>query len=373
MLQEIQHLVQQIERRHGDPGPIEKAVIVERLRGLYESKARRLPDDRAAMFDHLFLNLTEGVDQATKRQLAQTFAKFPKGPKGVVARLVLDEDPEVAAPLLSSALRIEHRLLTTVARQGGQQHLRALAKRPGIGERITTPLARRGDDDTVVALSSNVTATFDTQGFDLLSERARANAMLRSFICARPDIPDGQFAMLLALDGALACDEFDREYRAPSLSGEALLAMISAAMRDTAPSPFAGPIMRASFDYVATRANRRSIRRDDIVRWLNRNQNEDAIAGLAFLSAMPPDLVERLFASDSLFPSAMLIKAIGFDWATLKPFWQARIDLSVPQEETLEVYKVFGTISVTTARRFMRHVALRNKVIAFPEAPPRSL
>lgn len=370
MLQEIHQLVQQLERNQPADGPVEKTEIVERLRTLYESKARRLPDDREALFDHLFLNLMDGIDQTTKRQLAETFAKFPRGPRGAVSRLVLDEDPGVAAPLLQSALRIEERLLTIVAESRGEKHLQALAKRPDIGRSITTPIARRGDDAAVLALSGNASAKFDEQGFDLLSERARVNAILRSVVCARPDVPDAQFTMLLALDGALAREEFDSEYGEPTLSSDTLIATISAAMSDTATTCFSRAMMHASFDYVAMRAVQRSIKREDIERWLSRKLYEDAIAGLAILSAIPPEFVARLIASDSLYPSAMLIKAIGYDWATLKPFWQTRIEVGVPQETALEVFEVFDAISVTTARRIMRHVALRHKVIAFPEVAP---
>ncbi|MGI0490017.1 DUF2336 domain-containing protein, partial [Pantanalinema rosaneae CENA516] len=175
---------------------------------------------------------------------------------------------------------------------------------------------------------------------------------------------------LLAIDGALACEEFDEEYGEPSPTGEKLVATISRAMRNGDATCFSRTMMMASFDYVAMRAMRRSIKREDIERWLSRRQYEDAIAGLAILSAIPPELVARLIVADSLYPSAMLIKAIGFDWATLKPFWRERVDVGVPQESAMEVYAVFDAVSRTTARRIMRHVALRNKVIAFPEVEP---
>ncbi len=375
MLQEIYQLVQQIEqaKKADNKGgediavQVDKSEVVERLRGLYEAKARRLPDDRAAMFDHLFLNLSDGIDAATRRNLATTLAMYPRAPQGIVGKLVQDEDPGVAEPLLASALRIEERLLETVAQQRGQKHLKALAGRGEIGERITTPIARRGDDEAVLALSVNRTARFSEEGFDILSERARANAILRSVVCARPDMPAAQFDMLLGLDGALVCEEFDAEYGDATLSGDMLVAIVSAAMGDGGPTRFSRAMMAASFDYVAMRALQRSVRQADLERWLRRRQYEDAIAGLAILSAIPPEYVQRLIVADSLYPAAMLVKAIGFEWATLKPFWQIRSEAGVGQEAPNEVYEVFDAIDMLTARRLMRHVALREKVIAFPE------
>ncbi|MGY6569788.1 MAG: DUF2336 domain-containing protein [Salinarimonas sp.] len=374
MLQEIYQLVQQIEQaKKADGGgenvtvQVDKAEVVERLRGLYEAKARRLPDDRAAMFDHLFLNLSDGIDAATKRKLSTTLAMYPRAPEGIVGKLAQDEDASVAEPLLASALRIEERLLEAVALNRGQKHLQALARRGSIGERITTPIARRGDDETVLVLSTNRTARFSDEGFDLLSERARTNAILRSVVCARPDMPRAQFDMLLALDGTLVCEEFDAEYGDAALPGDKFLSIVSAAMHDGRPTRFSRAMMAASFDYVAMRALRRSVTQADLERWLRRRQFEDAIAGLAILSAIPPEFVQRLIVADSLYPAAMLVKAIGFEWATLKPFWQVRSEAGVGQEAPNEVYEVFDAIDTLTARRLMRHVALREKIIAFPE------
>lgn len=374
MLQEIYQLVQQIEqaKKAGGGGEnavvqVDKAEVVERLRRLYEAKARRLPDDRAAMFDHLFLNLSDGIDAATKRKLATTLAMYPRAPEGIVGKLAQDEDASVAEPLLASALRIEERLLETVALTRGQKHLQALARRSEIAERVTTPLVRRGDDDTVIALTTNRTARFNEEGYDLLSERARTNAILRSVICSRPDMPVAQFDMLLALDGALVCEEFDAEYGDAALPGEMLVAILSAAMRDGRPTRFSRTMMAASFDYVAMRALQRSVKQADVERWLRRRQFEDAIAGLAILSAIPPELIQRLIVADSLYPAAMLVKAIGFEWGTLKPFWQTRSEAGVGQEAPNEVFEVFDAIDMLTARRLMRHVAMREKIIAFPE------
>ena len=374
MLQEIFQLVQQIEQaKHADGGDenaavqVDKAQVVERLRGLYEEKAKRLPDDRAAMFDHLFLNLSDGLDAATKRKLATTLATYPRAPEGIVGKLAQDEDASVAEPLLVSALHIEERLLETVALSRGQEHLQALAQRDAIGERITTPIICRGDDETLLTLATNSTARFSNEGFDLLSERARTNAILRSIVCARPDMPDSQYNMLLALDGTLVCEEFDAECNDPTLPGAMLVEIISAAMRDGRPTRFSRSMLAASFDYVAMRALQRFVKQADIERWLRRRQFEDAIAGLAILSAIPPEFVQRLIEVDSLYPAAMLVKAIGYEWATLKPFWQARSEAGVQQEPPHEVYEMFVSIDTMTARRLMRHVAMRERIIAFPE------
>ena len=192
-------------------------------------------------------------------------------------------------------------------------------------------------------------------------------SMARSVVCARPDMPRAQFDMLLALDGTLVCEEFDAEYGDAALPGDKLVSIVSAAMHDGRPTRFSRAMMAASFDYVAMRALRRSVTQADLERWLRRRQFEDAIAGLAILSAIPPEFVQRLIVADSLYPAAMLVKAIGFEWATLKPFWQARSETGVGQEAPNEVYEVFDAIDTLTARRLMRHVALREKIIAFPE------
>ena len=48
--------------------------------------------------------------------------------------------------------------------------------------------------------------------------------------------------MLLSLDGALVCEEFDAEYGDAALPGEMLVAIVSAAMGDGGPTRFSRAI-----------------------------------------------------------------------------------------------------------------------------------
>lgn len=366
MLEELYQLVQRMERGTQKAGLVEQSEVVERLTDLFDQKAKRLPQDRAAVFDHLFLNLSDGIDARTRNKLAQTLSMHSRSPPGIVEKFAMYDDIAVAGPILSSVVEIREEVLTTVAREKGDQHLRALAQKKGLTPLVTTPIAKRGADDTVIILTANSTVSFDTEGFDLIANRARSNAMLRNVVCARPDMPPEDFASLMAFDCEFVCCDFDAECFVPGLAGIDVVNIIKAALHDAPSAQFSASMMRASFDYVAMKAIRHSLKQADFERWTRRRQLEDAIAGLAIVSAIPPEYVERLIAVPSLAPAAMLFRAVGFDWATMKSFMQARSGRDFGTELAGDIYELFSSIEVETARRVIRHAALHKHIIAFP-------
>ena len=366
MLDELYQLVQRMEHGDSKAGVIEQSDVVDRLTDLFDQKAKRLPKDRAAVFDHLFLNLSDGIDARTRRKLAQTLSTHPRSPTGIVDKLAADDDIGVAGPLLSSLLEVREEVLVAVASKKGDAHLKALAQKAGLTPAVTTPIAKRGSDATVVVLTANSSAGFDSAGFELITSRARSNPMLRSVACARTDMPPQDFSSLMKLDLEFVCEDFDEQCFIPGLEGADVVNIMKAALQDSPNAQFSPSMMRASFDYVAMKAVRHSLKQEDFQRWTKRRQLEDAIAGLAIMSAIPPEYVERLLGASSMLPAVMLFKAVGFDWPTMKAFMQARQAGIAGTELPAEVYEVFKSIEVETARRLIRHVALHKKIIAFP-------
>lgn len=366
MLEELYDLVQRMERGTYKAGLVEQSEVVNRLTDLFDQKAKRLPKDRAAIFDHLFLNLSDGIDARTRNRLAQTLSMHHRSPPGIIEKLANDDDVAVAGPILSSGVEIREEVLRAIANGQGDQHLRALAQRKGLTPAVTTTIARRGGDDTVVVLTANANVQLDSEGFDLIANRARSNAMLRNVACARSDIPAEDFASLMALDCDFVCGDFDDECFVPGFTGSDVINIISAAFYDAPSAQFSSSMMRASFDYVAMKAIKHSLKQADFERWTRRRQFEDAIAGLAIVSAIPPEYVERLLGVPSVVPAALLFKAVGFEWAAMKSFMQARRGSEFGTELPGEIYEIFASIEVNTARRMIRHAALNKQIIAFP-------
>jgi hypothetical protein len=366
MLEELYQLVQRMERGTYKAGLVEQSEVVERLTDLFDQKAKRLPQDRAAIFDHLFLNLSDGIDARTRNKLAQTLSMHSRSPPRIVEKFANDDDIAVAGPILSSGLDIPEAVLAAVANEKGEKHLRALAQKKGLLPSVTTPIAKRGADGTLVVLAANTTARFDAEGFGHIADRARSNPMLRNVVCARADTPERDFTSLMALDRDFVCCDFDAECYIPGLAGIDVVNVVVAALRDAPSAQFSPSMMRASFDYVAMKAIKHSLKQADFERWTRRRQFEDAIAGLAIVSAIPPEYIERLISVPSAVPAAIVFRAVGFDWAAMKSFMQARKGAEFSMELPGEIYELFSSIEVDTARRVIRHAALHKQIVAFP-------
>jgi hypothetical protein len=366
MIQELYELVHQMEQGKLENGLVDKSEVVERLRVLFELRERRIPQDRAAIFDHLFLNLSDGINVEARRKLAQTLSKSQRSPMGIVEKLAIDDDIEVAGPILRSAIEIREQILEVVASTKGNLHLKELARKANLQPSITATIASRGDDDTIIALATNQSAIISSTGIEVISQRAMTNSVLRNITCVRPDLPAADFSKLMALDAAFVCRDFDIECAVPDYSGIDVINIIVAAFEDGISQVFSHNMIKASFDYVAMKAIRQSLNEEDFLRWTRRRQFEDAIAGLAIVSAIPPEYLQRLISVPTVLPAAILFKAVGFNWATMKSFMLARAKNDEIVELPREIYDVFDSVEAETARRIMRHAALHKKIAAFP-------
>ena len=105
-------------------------------------------------FDVIMSRVTEQVEVALRKEIAEKLADQPMAPKGLVRQLALDEI-SVAEPILSRSEVLSEDDLVRVVRQRGQDHMKAITKRRQVPEKLTAELVERGSEDVLVALAEN--------------------------------------------------------------------------------------------------------------------------------------------------------------------------------------------------------------------------
>lgn len=353
----LYELVRDLERGP-EAGSLDRGEVLGRFVNLFAARERRLQDEEAALFDRVFLQLAEEADVVARVALAQALAGSPRAPSGAVERLARDPDPEVAEPVLERALGIHTATLVTLASTYSERHQLAIARRAVLAAPVSTALATRGSVEVLRTLARNAGAEIDDDGFALLAARAREQVDLIGVLCVRGDIPGGHHADLLALDFAAVCEAFDAEYGALELLGVDVIPIVVAAMSDERRMVYGPEALAASLEYVKWRIDANAFRLDHIERWLDRRQMEDVVACLALLGGIPPDIVQRLCFAASPIPAAMLFKALGLSFMTLKAFLRLYDAAALPLEEQIEVQDMFDSISERVAARVVRHAAL---------------
>ncbi len=113
----------------------------------------RYSDDEISMFGEVIGRLADEIEVAARAQLSELMSACDHAPLNVIEKLALDDEIDVAGPVLRDSSRIDEKMLVESAMTKGQAHLLAIAQRKSIGEAVTDVLVKRGDQAVVTSVA----------------------------------------------------------------------------------------------------------------------------------------------------------------------------------------------------------------------------
>ena len=115
-----------------------------------------------------------------------------------IRRLAVDDEIDVAAPVLTNSKRLTDDVLIQTANTKSQGHLIAISRRQPLASTVTDVIVERGDRDVICCVASNATAQFSPSGYAELTRRSIGDDELLSRVGLRPDLPRSLYLQLLA-------------------------------------------------------------------------------------------------------------------------------------------------------------------------------
>lgn len=104
-------------------------------------------------------------------------------------QFALDDQIEVAGPVLRNSQALTEATLLRVANEKSQAHLMAVSQRLAVSESVSDVLVQRGDDAVVTSLLKNEGARIADATYEKVSLRADASAALRAPLVQRKNVP----------------------------------------------------------------------------------------------------------------------------------------------------------------------------------------
>jgi len=344
-------LIPELEDVARHASPERRAVMLERIATLFLNSADQFTETQVALFDDVVGRLIVEIEIKALAELARRFAPVENAPIRVMQRLAQDDDIGVAGPVLTQSARLRDKDLLDIARSKGQAHLRALAGRSEIAEKLTDILVERGDREVVRHLVENTSARISDTGFSMLLHRSEDDAVLAEAVGLRPDIPPRLFRKLL--------------FQATGVVQERLLAVASPELQ----SDIRGVLARVSDelgavaqpDYAAARQTVDDLQRAGqlneaaLVGFAGAGKFETTVVGLSALSDVPVDVIDRLMGGERPDPILILCKAAGWSWATARAIMAVRPGARGGASKGLDAaYANFERLSPATAQRVLR-------------------
>jgi uncharacterized protein (DUF2336 family) len=191
-------LIAELETAVRDGSPERRNRILRCVTDLFASDAGRLNSPQISVFDDVLTRLIEHADPQALCQLATTLAELISAPEQTVRRLAQHKNAAVAVPVLAKSKALSEADLVGFARQGGQQHVLALAGRSALSEAVTDVILEHAGREISRVLARNAGARFSDQGFAKLLATSERDEVVAESLGMRPDLPAATLNQLLA-------------------------------------------------------------------------------------------------------------------------------------------------------------------------------
>jgi uncharacterized protein (DUF2336 family) len=332
---------------------------LRKMTDLFVEQAPKLNDEHVSVFDEVILRLARDMEFRARVELSDRLADVENAPLKVVQDLALDDNIDVAKPILERSARLSDELLVAVAEQKGQDHLLAISQRPTLSERITDVLVDRGDQRVVRSVATNQGARFSESGLVSLVEKASADTELRSALQKRSELSPDRLRQLIALAREKAAENMKAELGGDSSRLEAALGQAAASMSQGGTAASLVGDLSAALKRVADLARDDTIDDAKLGAWIKTGKLDESLAALAHLASVPVDMVSRAYHAASYDPLLVIVRAARLNWNTFKLLLTCKAGRLPPVDVLKSSFESFQKLSVPTAQRVARFTAAR--------------
>jgi uncharacterized protein (DUF2336 family) len=286
-----------------------RSDILSRVTDLFIYDAARYSPDQVRLFGDVMTRLARGMGSEARARLAERLAPIGSAPVNVVQMLALDDDANVAGPVLVQSERLFERDLLLIAGSKGQNHLLALAHRERLSQRVTDMLIARGDHAVLGILVRNRGARFSAAGWRRLHERTRTDAAITAELARRSE----EAAVEHSHSGSEA----------------------------------------------------------EVYRHARDGKLEETAAALANLSGIPSDAVEHALLNQRADVVLVIAKAVGLSSITTEALVRLRAaDRGMSAEDVAQALAKFNRLPRDSARRVLNFFRIRLEKGSAPTVPP---
>lgn len=315
-----------------------------------------------SQFDAVLQSLASQTALGAREELAKRFAGSPLAPKGLILQLAQDAI-EVAGPILSQSGVLSDEDLVTIVHEKGQAHMRAIATRADVPERVSHAIVERGDDHTVARLVRNDGANLSRETFETVAKRAETTELLHAPLVERQNTPpDLLNDLMMVVETELRQQILDRF---ESLDPGILEAALAASRQRIEARISEDKDIAEARKYINKCKVRRELDGALLVRLLREKKHIHFCVGFAELSGVDYEAAKRALEHESPDGLALICKAAGIEKALFVTVAVLRSGASADAfGEAHFVGAAYENLSTADAERAMRFWKMRKGAAA---------
>ncbi len=356
-------IIDDLEGRFFEKSVGQQADALRRVADLFVAGQSDYDDEQLQVFDEVLLRLTRQIETVARVTLAERLAIHPNAPPRLMNQLALDEEIDVARPVLAHSAAVSDETLIEAARGSGQDRMLAISGREAIAEAVTDILLDRGDAAVALNTVRNPGARISAQGFDRLAERSTADEALAIGFFERENVPRQHLVKLFVNATEVVRSRLETIDRRRAVEIGKIVAEVAGSMQSM--SRAASQNYRAALARVHSLQLAGELDEDRLVEFAAARRFDDAAVALSLLAGLQIQIVARALAASHPDMVLLLAKAIGLSWPTTRAVLRLKSPSGECAPHDLEAAQAnFNKLRTETARKAINFYRLREKTAA---------
>lgn len=304
-----------------------RQVLLRRLADVVSLPASRINAFERAVAGDLLVDVLRPAPLEERRRVSLRLAPLGELPDAL-KRLLIRDEPQVAAPLLEDCAALSDADLIGCARDATTQHRLMMATRRDLSEAVTDTLLSWGEEAVIALVLANPSARLTQTSLEGVIALSRSSRDLCAALLKRPEMrPSGAYVMFWWCgpdDRRLILQRFAVSREVMQTSVEDVFALAAAEGWDD-------PVARKALQFIERRQrNRAAIEKSPftdleaaVMAAATQGLSRELVSEIGYLSGVKPLTAAKIMGDPGGEPVAILCKATGLTRPNLRALWRS--------------------------------------------------
>lgn len=308
-------------------GRTARQVLLRRLADVVSLPASRINAFERAVVGDLLVDVLRPATLEERRRVALRLAPLGELPDAL-KRLLLRDEPPVAAPLLEDCAALSDADLIGCARDATIRHRLMMAARRDLSEAVTDTLLSWGEEPVIAAVLANPSARLTQTSLEGVIALSRSSRALCTALLKRSELrPSGAYVMFWW------CGPDDRRVilQRFAVSRDVMQTSVEDVFALAAEEGWADPVARKALQFIERRQrNRAAIEKSPyadleaaVAAAAAHGLSRDLVGEIGHLSGVKPLTAAKIMGDPGGEPVAILCKAAGLTRSSLQTLWRS--------------------------------------------------
>lgn len=172
-----------------EPSSDKRRELMREVTDIFLGNPSERSETECLLFDDVVAAVVKDMEAVVRAELSEKLAGTSVPISKTLKRFAMDDDIEVARPVLERSEGLSEEDLIEVVKTKTQEHMLAITRRQNVSEKVSGALVDRGSDAVVASLLDNAGAVFSRESIEKVVDRATGSEVIQKSFVSREAVP----------------------------------------------------------------------------------------------------------------------------------------------------------------------------------------